>query len=49
MPIEEREAQVDAEVSRLLRIWPTKQREVEETGEYCVAMPDPEGNEFCVR
>lgn len=47
--IQERKEQVNTEVDRLLRQGATKQREVEETGEYCVVMLDPEGNEFCVQ
>ena len=46
---QERKNQVDMEVDRLLSLGATKQREVEETGEYCVVMLDPEGNEFCVQ
>jgi len=46
--VQERKKQVNAEVDRLLSMGATKQREVEETGEYCVVMLDPEGNEFCV-
>jgi hypothetical protein len=49
VPVQVRKEQVDAEVGRLLGIGATKQREVEETGEYCVVMLDPEGNEFCVQ
>src|SRR2546422_1463741 len=39
-----RKEQVNAEVDRLLGLGATKQHEVEETGEYCVVMLDPEGN-----
>jgi hypothetical protein len=44
-----RKEQVNAEVERLIGLGATKQREVDETGEYCVVMLDPEGNEFCVQ
>jgi len=47
--VEVRKEQVNSEVGRLLGLGATKQREVEETGEYCVVMLDPEGNEFCVQ
>jgi len=47
--IQVRKEQVNAEVDRLLSLGATKQREVEETEEYCVVMVDPEGNEFCVQ
>lgn len=46
---QERKEQVNTEVDRLLSLGATKQREVEEAGEYCVVMLDPEGNEFCVQ
>jgi len=46
---QERKKQVNTEVDRLLSLGAAKQREVEETGEYCVVMLDPEGNEFCVQ
>jgi hypothetical protein len=49
VPLQERKGQVDVEVYRLLSLGATKQCEVEETGEYCVVMLDPEGNEFCVQ
>jgi hypothetical protein len=47
--IQDRKAQVRAEVERLLRLGATEQREWEERGEYWVVMLDPEGNEFCVQ
>ena len=49
VPIAERRAQVDAEVARVIGLGATKEREVDETGEYCVVMLDPEGNEFCIQ
>lgn len=49
VPIRQRKRQVDAEVDRILSQRASKQREVNETGEYCVVMLDPEGNEFCVQ
>jgi hypothetical protein len=48
-PLEERKKQVNEEVERLEGIGATKHHELEETGEYCVIMLDPEGNEFCVQ
>lgn len=47
--VQVRKEEVNTEVDRLLTLGATKQREVEETGEYCVVMLDPEGNEFCVQ
>ena len=49
VPTQLRKEQVDAEVDRILILGATKQNVVEETGEYCVVMLDPEGNEFCVQ
>ena len=50
VPVQERKEEVNKEVDRLLGLGATKQqREVEEMGEYCVVMLDPEGNEFCVQ
>ena len=49
VPISERKRQVNAEVERLLDLGATKHHELEEMGEYCVIMLDPEGNEFCVQ
>ena len=49
IPLEERKRQVNQEVGRLVKIGATKHHELEETGEYCVVMLDPEGNEFCVQ
>jgi hypothetical protein len=49
VPIQGLKEQVDTEVERLLGLGATKQREVEEMGEYWVVMLDPEGNEFCVQ
>jgi len=47
--LEERKRQVNEEVKRLLKIGARKDHELEEMGEYCVIMLDPEGNEFCVQ
>jgi len=47
--VQERKKQVNTEVDRLLSLGATKQREVEDTDEYCIVMLDPEGNEFCVQ
>jgi len=49
VPFQLRKEQVDAEVDRILALGATKQNVMEETGEYCVVMLDPEGNEFCVQ
>jgi hypothetical protein len=50
VPLEERKRQVNAEVARLVGLGATKDHELDEgTGEYCVIMLDPEGNEFCVQ
>jgi hypothetical protein len=48
-PLEQRKREVGAEVERIKALGATKQRELEEEGEYCVVMLDPEGNEFCVQ
>ena len=47
--ISEREKQVNVEVERLKKIGATKDHELEEAGEFCVIMRDPDGNEFCVQ
>jgi hypothetical protein len=49
VPIQARKEQVNMEIDRLLGLGATKQREVEEMGEYCVVMLNPEGNESCVQ
>ena len=49
MPLEERKRQVNEEVERLRNLGARKDHELEEMGEYCVIMLDPEGNEFCVQ
>jgi Glyoxalase-like domain len=49
VPLEERKGQVDREVIRLVELGATKDHMLEEQGEYCVIMLDPEGNEFCVQ
>jgi Glyoxalase-like domain len=48
-PPEERRRRVDAEVQRLLGLGATRLGVVEQYGEYCVNMRDPEGNEFDVQ
>ena len=48
-PLDQRKEQVNAEVKRLLKLGARKDHELEEMGEYCVVMVDPEGNEFCVQ
>jgi hypothetical protein len=45
-PIEERKARIHAEAERLVDEGATRSGEIEEQGEYCVNMLDPEGNEF---
>ena len=49
VPLEERRTQVNKEVERLVALGATKDHELEESGEYCVIMLDPDGNEFCVQ
>jgi Glyoxalase-like domain len=50
VPFPDRVAQVNREVERLVRLGATKDHELDEgTGEYCVVMKDPDGNEFCVQ
>jgi hypothetical protein len=48
-PPDERRTLVDTEVDRLLTLGATKVRTIQERGEYCTVMQDPEGNEFCVQ
>ena len=47
--LDERKRQVNEEVERLRNLGARKDHELEEMGEYCVIMLDPEGNEFCVQ
>lgn len=47
--LKKRKTQVKTRVERLKRLGAKQQRELEENGEYCVVMLDPEGNEFCVQ
>jgi hypothetical protein len=49
IPLDRRKEQVNNEVKRLEGIGATRQRQLEEMGEYCVVMLDPENNEFCVQ
>jgi catechol 2,3-dioxygenase-like lactoylglutathione lyase family enzyme len=46
-PIAERKALIDAAVERLVALGATVVGPVEEYGQYCVVLRDPEGNEFC--
>jgi len=48
-PIEKRKARVDEEAERLVGEGATRVRPVDQRGEYCVVMQDPEGNEFCLQ
>lgn len=48
-PLNERRSRVDTEVERLVGDGATRWRSLEEHGEYCVVMYDPEGNEFCLQ
>jgi hypothetical protein len=48
-PPDQRRPKVDAEVERLEKIGATRLYVLEDYGEYCVTMADPEGNEFCVQ
>jgi hypothetical protein len=50
VPLEERRANVDAEVARLKGLGASDERgSMEQFGAYWVRMNDPEGNEFCVQ
>ncbi len=49
VPLEARKEQVNSEVTRLVGLGATKHHELEEMGEYCVIMLDPDGNEFCIQ
>ena len=50
VPLEQRRARVDAEVTRLKRLGAMDARgPIEKDGEYWVRMNDPEDNEFCVQ
>jgi hypothetical protein len=40
---------VDAEAERLVSIGASRERTLDDNGEYCIVMNDPEGNEFCVQ
>jgi len=46
-PLAERRALIDAAVERLVALGATVVGPVEEYGQYCVVLRDPEGNEFC--
>jgi hypothetical protein len=46
---EARKKQVDSEVERIVKLGARKDHELDENGEYCVIMLDPEGNEFCIQ
>jgi hypothetical protein len=49
VPVRERKAQVDAEVTRILGMGATKVWVWEDSDEYWVALRDPEGNEFDIQ
>jgi hypothetical protein len=49
VPLEKRKEQVRAKVESLKPLGAKEDHELEENGEYCVIMLDPEGNEFCVQ
>jgi hypothetical protein len=49
VPLEKRKGQVRAKVESLKPLGAKEDHELEENGEYCVIMLDPEGNEFCVQ
>lgn len=49
VPLDERKTQVNKEVERLVSLGAIRHHELEESGEYCVVMLDPEGNEFCIQ
>jgi hypothetical protein len=46
-PLPERRALIDAAVKRLVALGASVVGPLEEYGQYCVVMRDPEGNEFC--
>jgi hypothetical protein len=48
VPAADRRGVVDAETERLVSLGAHKQRTLDDNGEYCIVMNDPEGNEFCV-
>lgn len=47
VPLDQRKARIDADVDRLVGLGATVVGPVEEFGQYCVVLCDPEGNEFC--
>lgn len=47
-PPEQRNAAIEAEAEWLVGLGATRLHAVEEYGQYCVVMQDPDGNEFCV-
>lgn len=49
VPLADRRVRVNAEADRLVGVGASRMRAVEERGEYCVVMQDPEGNEFCLQ
>ncbi len=49
MSLDERKAAVHPEVERLEKLGARQLYTLEEQGEFCVTMADPEGNEFCVQ
>ena len=49
LPESAKRGAVDAEAERLLSIGASRKRTLDDNGEYCVVMSDPEGNEFCVQ
>jgi hypothetical protein len=48
-PPDDRRSMVEAEAARLAGVGATEFRRVEENGEFCIVMQDPEGNEFCLQ
>jgi hypothetical protein len=49
VPPDTRRATVNTEADRLEKLGATRLYELDQYGEYCVTMSDPEGNEFCVQ
>jgi hypothetical protein len=49
MPPDERRSTVEAEAARLVGVGASEFRRVDENGEFCIVMQDPEGNEFCLQ
>ena len=49
VPLDQRKMIVDREVTRIIALGATKQRELRDNKEYWVVMIDPKENEFCIQ